>query len=301
MWGDLAVTYGDKKSAFDIRSTHPDHRHLEKTIMISGRFLNDLDLEEKRKVAVIGIAVRDFLFESVDPLGKYIEIGGISYRVVGVYQDKGGEGELRKIYVPITTAQMAYNAGDRIHALMFTMGDIDATQSKEVERRVHEMMSARHNYAPNDERALRIRNNLEQYQKIMSIFDAIQIFVWIVGAGTIVAGIVGVSNIMLISVKERTKEFGVRKSLGATPWSITSMVVQESIVLTAISGYFGLVAGIALLEVAGKFVEFVKDAQVDLGLAMTATGLLVFCGALAGYFPARRAASVNPVVALRDE
>jgi putative ABC transport system permease protein len=301
MWGEFTVSFGDKHAAFDVRSVHPDHKYIENTIVTRGRYLNDLDIEQQRKVAVIGQAVADFLFGPTDPLGHTIDIRGIAYRVIGVFRDVGGEGELRKIFVPISTAQMAYSGGDRIHALIFTVGDMTAEDSKHLEAKVNELLAARHDYSPEDKRALEVRNNLEQYAKVMSIFDAIQVFVWIVGAGTIVAGIVGVSNIMMISVRERTKEFGVRKALGATPSSIIALVVQESIVLTAVSGYIGMVAGIAGLELAGNFVEHARAAQVDLRIALIATGLLVFFGALAGYFPARSAASVDPVVALRDE
>ncbi len=301
LWGQLIVSYKDKHSSFDVRSVHPDHLFIEKTIITQGRYLNELDIAERRKVAVIGEKVAEFLFADKDPIGEYISIRDITYRVIGVFQDVGGEGELRKIFIPITTAQMAYSGGTRIHALIFTVGKMNTAQSRALSDKVTTVLARRHDFSPDDKRALEVRNNVERFEQIMGIFDAIQVFVWIVGAGTIVAGIVGVSNIMMISVRERTKEFGVRKALGATPVSIVMLVVQESIVLTAVSGYLGLIGGIAILELFGKFIEFARDAQVNLGIALFATGLLVVCGALAGYFPARSAASVDPVVALRDE
>ena len=302
--GNLMVSYGAKNSSFDVRSVHPAHRHLENTIITAGRFLNDLDLAERRKVAVIGEAVARFLFGEADPLGAWIQINNIQYKVIGIFRDEGGEGELRKIYIPISTAQMAYGGGNDIHQLMFTVGDAGTEQSKRIEQEVRTLLAGRHRFAPEDKRALRIRNNLERAATINALFDGIQLFVWVIGGLTVIAGIVGVSNIMLISVKERTKEIGVRKALGATPGAIVGQIVQEAIVLTGVSGYLGLVAGIGLLELVNRYVpesDYLRNPQVDLGVALVATGLLVFCGALAGYFPARRAARVDPVVALRDE
>lgn len=302
--GTLIVRFGDKSSSFDVRACHPDHRYLENTDVIAGRFLNEIDVEERRKVAVIGEAVARFLFEDEEPLGKWIQVNAIQYRVVGVFHDEGGEGELRKIYIPISTAQMAYGGGNRIHQLMFTVDEAHAADSKRMEEEVRRFLAARHDFSPDDQRALRIRNSLERFETVQSIFQGIQLFVWIIGGFTVIAGIVGVSNIMLISVKERTKEIGVRKALGATPGAIVGQIVQESIVLTGASGYLGLVAGVGLLELINRYVpenDYIRNPQVDIRVAATATVLLVICGALAGYFPARRAAKVNPVVALRDE
>lgn len=303
MRGNL-VSYGNKKSSFDVRSCHPGHQYLEKTQVIRGRFINDLDIAQRRKVAAIGVPIAEFLFGEEDPMGEWFRIAGVPYQVVGIFEDEGGEGEMRKIYVPISTAQLAYGAGDRIDRLMFTVGDADVAKSQEIERQVRELLAKQHHFSPDDKRALRIRNNVENFQEIQQIFAGIRIFVWIVGFGTIIAGIVGVSNIMLIAVKERTLEIGVRKAMGATPLSIVSMIVQESVFITAVAGYVGLVAGVVKLELINRFVpenEYVGKLEVDLGLAITATVLLVIAGALAGFFPAWRAAKVDPVVALRSE
>jgi putative ABC transport system permease protein len=302
---DAMISYRDQAASFQVRSCHPDHLYLENTIIIEGRFLNDLDLAERRKVTVIGTEVRDFLFKNGEqPMGKQIEIGGISYRVIGVFEDEGGERELRKVYIPITTAQRAYGGGEDIHQIMFTLGDANVADSRRVEGQVRSLLAARHKFSPDDKRALRVRNNLENFAEINEVFTYIRIFVWIVGIGTIIAGIVGVSNIMLISVKERTREIGLRKALGATPGSLIALILEESILLTAVAGYCGVVAGVGVLELFNRFVpenEYLRNPQVDLGVVVWATVLLVFFGALAGFWPARRAARVNPIEALRDE
>ena len=303
--GNLVVSRGDKNTSFDVRACHPDHRYLEKSIVTEGRFLDDIDQAERRKVAVIGEDVARFLFDDdEEPLGQWISINGIQYLVIGVFQDEGGEDELRKIYIPIATAQMAYGGADAIHQLMFTVGNASAEESQAIEAVVRDGLAAEHDFDPADKRALRIRNNLQSFKDINDVFDAIELFVWFIGAGTIVAGIVGVSNIMLISVKERTKEIGVRKALGATSGAIVGQILQESIFLTAVAGYMGMVTGIGLIELFLRYappIEFMRNPQVDLRVVSIATVILVISGALAGYVPARRAARVDPVVALRDE
>jgi putative ABC transport system permease protein len=302
--GERLVTYENKTSGFNVRAVHPDHRYLENTIVTRGRFIDDIDLDEQRKVAVIGKPIAAFFFDDGKPLGKWLGINGIPYQVVGVFEDYGADREMQQIYIPISTAQLAYGGGDHIHHLMFTVGDASVAESRAIEDSVRELLANRHQFSPKDKRALRVRNNLESFQEINDVFKGIEIFVWFVGLGTIVAGIVGVSNIMLISVKERTKEIGIRKALGATPGNIIGQIVQESVFLTAVSGYLGIVAGIGVFELIDRYVpdnDYIRDPNVDLSVAVAATALLVIAGALAGYFPARQAAKVDPVVALRDE
>ena len=302
LFGEFTVSYGAKHSAFDIRGTHPGHQYLEKTIITEGRFLDDLDLNERRKVCVIGSKVVDFLFGKQDPIGEYLKIRGASYKVVGVFEDVGGEAELKKIYIPITTTQLVYNQPGRVHQIMFTIGDASVEQSKRLADTLVRFVAARHGVSPNDRSALRVQNNVEEFERVNGVFVWIQVFVWIVGIGTLLAGIVGVSNIMLISVKERTREIGIRKALGATPWSIISLVIGEAVIVTATAGYFGLVLGIFVVELAARYmkdVPYLRQPDVDLRVALIATALLVFSGALAGFFPARHAASINPIEALR--
>jgi putative ABC transport system permease protein len=304
LWGEFSVSYGSKRSSFNILGVHPDHRYLEKTLMTRGRFLDDNDLSEKRKVAVIGSKVREILFGTRDPLGEYVNIRGLAYKVVGEFEDVGGENELRKIYVPISTAQLVYNQPDIIHQLIFTVGDASVEQSQAMIERARVVLAKNHGFSVDDRRALRVGNNLEQFTRLTGVFLWIRIFVWVVGIGTLLAGIVGIGNIMLISVAERTREIGIRKALGATPSSIIRMVLGEALVLTGVSGYAGLVGGVGVVElVASRFPEapFFRQPSVSLNVAASATLLIMACGALAGFFPAYRAARVNPIVALRSE
>jgi putative ABC transport system permease protein len=303
LWGEFAVSYRDKSSAFDIRGTHPDHRFLEKTTMMKGRFLNETDIRDRRKVAVIGEKVQEILFGKQDPIGEFVQIRGLSYQVVGVFQDVGGEGEVRKIYVPITTAQLVYNQPGRIHQLMFTVGGANVEESQAIAERARLLLANRKDVSPDDRRAIRTQNNLERFKKFTGVFEWIRGFVWFVGAGTLLAGMVGVGNIMLISVTERTKEIGIRKALGATPGSIVRMVMAEALLITGVAGYAGLVAGVAVIELVARKVPampYFRSPEVDLKVMLVATLMVVGAGLLAGFVPARRAARVNPIVALRD-
>jgi putative ABC transport system permease protein len=300
---DGRIAYGDKASSFDVRATHPEHQFLEKTIMVTGRFLNDLDLAERRKVAVIGRPVSEFFFGDEPPLGKWLRVNGIAFQVIGTFRDEGGEGENDKLYIPISTAQAAFGGTDRINQMMFTVGDASASESKVIAESVRTALAAEHHFDPTDPKAIRFRNNLENFEKFTSMFGAIRIFVLGIGIGTILAGIVAVSNIMLIAVKERTKEIGIRKALGATPFAIVSTIVLESVFITSLAGYVGLVGGIFLLDFLGHLTrgnDMFADPTVDLGTVLLANAVLIVAGALAGFFPARSAAKVNPVIALRD-
>ncbi len=304
LWGEFSVSYGLKHAHFDIRGCHPGHLFIEKTIIVAGRFINEFDLRERRKVAVIGPEVKDALFGSRDPLGEYITIRGVKYKVIGLYRDEGSQNELKKIYIPITTAQLVYNAPGHVHHIMYTVGDADLRQSESMASATRELLAKRHRFAPGDKRAVSINNNLEQFTKVREIFDWIAVFVWVVGVGTIFAGIVGVSNIMLISVKERTVEFGVRKAIGATPWSILSMVVQEALLVTTLAGYSGLVSAALVVEGLNRYLpdnEYFRNPEVDFRIALVAVGILVTTGVLAGLVPALRAARVKPVAAMREE
>lgn len=304
LWGEFSVSYGPKRSSFTIMGVHPDHRYLEKTVMTRGRYLNDTDQLQKRKMCVIGSKVREILFGSRDPLGEYINIRGLAYKVVGEFEDVGGENELRKIYVPISTAQLVYNQPNIIHQVIFTVGDASVEESQRMAERARGTLARSHGFSPEDRRALRVGNNLEQFTRLTMVFRWIRIFVWVVGVGTLLAGIIGIGNIMLISVAERTKEIGVRKAIGATPGSIIRMVLGEALVLTGVSGYVGLVAGIGVVElVAHKFpnAPFFRQPSVSLEVALSATAIIMVSGALAGFFPAYRAARVNPIEALRSD
>ncbi len=308
--GEFTVRYQDNYSSFSIRSVHPDHLHLEKSIMIEGRYINDKDLMEKRKVAILGTKVVKVLFGNKHPIGEYITINGIKYKVVGIYDDLGQEDETKIIYIPISTAQLAYGGGNRIHRLMLTMGDATLEQSLEIQDKVHAMLAAKHVFSVEDKRAVRIFNIWEEYIRWMGIFDGIRLVLAAVGIFTLIAGVVGVSNIMLIVVKERTREIGVRKAIGATPLSVIGLFLMEALLITIVSGYIGMICGMMFIESGllsnlmlsfGFPMDFFIDPSVNFTNAVVATFILVFAGTLAGYFPARKASRIKPVEALKDE
>ena len=304
LWNDNIVTYKKEYGAFNIVACHPDHHHLEKTILSEGRLINELDIKQVRKVATIGTLAKEQLFKNESAIGKYVRVNGVPFKIVGVHFDEGSERPLRWLYLPLTTVQKVFGGGNRIHALMFTAGRATLDEGLKMERQVRETLAARHKFDIVDEKALRIWNSLKQYQKFMNLFSSIRIFIWVIGIGTIIAGIVGVSNIMLISVKERTRELGIRKALGATPSSIISLVLLESVLITSLAGYIGLVTGVVVVELVSSHVpavELFQNPRVDFKAAIGAVFLLVSAGLFAGFVPARKAANVLPVEALRNE
>jgi putative ABC transport system permease protein len=252
--------------------------------------------------------VVEVLFQGANPMGKYVNIKGIYFRVVGVFKGSGRPEEAQQnaqtIFIPLTTLQVAFNQVNKVDYFAFIPKP--GIRSAVVETKVKEVLRRQHKVAPTDDRAFGSANVEEEYARVQGLFTGISGFSWLVSIGTILAGIIGVSNIMLIVVKERTKEIGIRKALGATPWSIVSLIVQESIVLTAVAGMIGLLIGTALIVIinnliAGQDMGFFANPQVDVGVALTAVVLLVSAGALAGLVPATIAARVQPVVALKDE
>ena len=304
IWGNRIIAYKNEASSYSIRCTHPEHKYLEMTKVTQGRFINDQDLQDFRKVTVIGQLVKNDLFGEEDALGKYVKIQGVPFQVVGVFFDEGSEGEMRMVYLPISTAQKVFNQQDKVDQIMLTIEDPSMEKANAMEDEVRRKLAARHHFDPNDIRAVRIRNNIKEFDKFMGLFRSIRIFVWVIGIMTLFAGIIGVSNIMLIVVKERTREFGIRKAMGATPLSIVSLVLQEAVLITALSGYFGLVAGMGLLELLSNALTdapYFSNPEVNLVMVGSATAVLVLFGSLAGFFPARRAARIQPIVALRDE
>ena len=304
IFGNQQVVYGNETGSFTIRSVHPGHKILERTKVVSGRFIDEYDIRDFRKSAVIGQLVAEALFKEESALGKIITIGGIAFQVVGVFDDEGNEREREFIYLPISTAQRAFGGANKISQILYTTGDASLDQTQDMAKETRQLLAAKHTFDPEDLRAIFVNNNVENFQRIMALMTGIRLFVWIVGIGTLIAGVVGVSNIMLVAVAERTKEIGVRKALGATPRSIIGLILQESVLITAVAGYLGLVLGILALEGLSKAVagaEFFKDPSVDLKVALYATLLLVLAGAIAGFFPARRAAAIKPIEALRDE
>lgn len=299
--GDQTVSYGQTTLSFPVRSVHPGHRYLENTIMVDGRYLNQQDIEERRKVAVIGENLRKELFkEDKKVIGKEINIGGTVYQIVGLYTDTGSEYETRIIYLPISTAQQIYAGTDRVHQIMFTTGDLSFEQTQALEEKVRVALAGQLRFDPADRRAVWANNRAEEHREIKNLLAMIRLFGWIVSLGSILAGIIGVSNIMLIIVKDRTKEIGIRKAMGATPASIIGMVLQEALVITGVAGYLGICAGIFIVaQVSSIESGYFRNPQVDWGVTASALVVLVMAGLLAGWMPARRAANIHPVEAMR--
>ncbi len=303
--GGNNVSYKNEYGAFNIISIHPEYGYLEQVNILEGRFLNKIDVEKFRKVASIGIIVKNALFKDEEAIGKYINLNGVLFKVVGVFDDPGGDRDIRRVYIPVSTGQKVFNMGNRLFSLPIVCKNVSVEESKAMEGAIRTKLSQLHHFDPEDMRAIHIFNNVENYKQFLSLFAAIRMFVWVIGIGTIIAGIVGVSNIMMIVVKDRTKEIGIRKALGATPFSIISLILQESIFITAFAGYIGLVLGVGLLELISPLFaqsdNFFRNPEVNLNIAIAATLLLVFAGSLAGFIPARKAAAVKPVEALHDE
>ena len=306
--GDYTVRYKHNYARFAVRAVHPEHIHFEKTIVTDGRFINELDIKERRKVTAIGVEVVDLLFKDENPIGKWIEVNQIPYKVVGVYTDEGVDFEISIVYIPISTAQMAYNGANRVDEIIFTTGSAKLKETQLMTKETKNILVEHHSFSPEDPRAVDIVNYNEWVQRFLNMISGINIFIWVVGMGTIAAGIVGVSNIMIIAVKERTREIGIRKAIGATPGSIVGLILQESLIITLLAGYVGLVAGVAFVEFASWAFEnfelqsdYFRNPEIHFKTVIMATILLVIAGSISGYFPARLAARVKPVEALREE
>ena len=299
------VKYQGESNNYSIRGVGPAHMFNEKTIIMKGRYVNENDLKEKAKTAVIGRLVEIDLFgKTGNAIGQYIDVGGIAYKVVGVFQDDGGDNEERYIYVPYTTLQLIEKGNDKVDQIIIGYNlAIGYKGAMAFEKSLSKYLKDKHNVAPDDRSGIRIRNIADIVQQNMMFANVIQLVVLLVGIGTLIAGVIGISNIMVFVVKERTKELGIRKALGATPWSVIGLVLQESVFITAIAGYIGLLIGIFILRLMGDSLEdyFIVNPSVGMGTLVGATVILVFFGALAGYIPARRAAKIKPIVALRDE
>jgi len=307
IWGSQ-ITYKGESGNYRLEGVFPDQQFIENAALLSGRFLNKVDVDESRKVAIIGNQIKKDLFKNEDPIGKIVSVFGVNFSVVGVYTDPGGQREETRLFVPVTTAQIAFNGGDKIRSMAYTVKmsenfDEAVALSDELAKSFESDIKTKHTVAPDDRGAVRVYNTLEEAKKIYSLIATIRNVFWFIGIGTIIAGVVGVSNIMLIIVKERTKEIGIRKAIGALPGSIVGMILQEAIFITAIAGFLGLFAGVGLLQLVSPMVDndFIKAPQVDFYTAITTVILLIVAGAIAGYIPARRAANIKPIEALREE
>ncbi|HLL24839.1 MAG TPA: ABC transporter permease [Kofleriaceae bacterium] len=304
---NFTVGYGSKSGAYTVMGDYPELSRIIAFEYAAGRFINHRDIAEQRKVAVIGATVKDQLFGREDPIGKYVRISGVYFQVIGVTKTlrsgQQGERDATTLFVPFTTMKTAFNMGDRVG--FFAMTAKTGVDGPELERQVKDALKRQHRIAPTDDLAIGSFNMFVMFNKFETLFSMISTIAWFVGIATLGAGVIGVSNIMLITVKERTKEIGVRKALGAAPASIVSMVMKESVVLTLIAGLVGVAAGVGLL-LLGELLLANSDMpfgppEIALGTVLWAVGVLVFAGGLAGVIPAYHAASIKPIEALRAE
>ena len=298
------VSYENESNTYSNRAISPSHQFAEKTILMKGRYINENDIIDKKKYAVIGRLVEKDLFHSKNALGEYIEMGGSMFKVIGVFQDDGGDNEERRIYIPYTARQLIEKNNDKIHEIVLAFKpEIGYAGALIFEEQLRQFLKDKHSISPEDQGGIYIRNVATDFNRNNMTAIVLQVIVTFVAMGTLLAGVIGISNIMVFVVKERTKELGIRKALGATPGSITGMILQESVFITTIAGYAGLFGGILVLNLIGVKLEefFIKNPYLDLGTGIAATITLILFGAAAGYIPARRAARIKPIVALRDE
>ncbi len=309
-YGTRTIAYGGEFATAFLRGSLPGIAGIEGVELSAGRFIDDEDIRRRRKSIVIDEPMRSLLFKDDDPLGKEIKVGNSIFTVVGIRKGDAQRNS-SSCYIPLTTGQLLFNANDpEIHNAIVTVQGIETRQAMDdFEKRLLKRLAVEHRFAPDDRSALWIDNTMERYRSIMVVFGGINLFVWIIGLGTLLAGVVGVSNIMLVTITERTAEFGIRKALGARPASITRLILTESVCITAAFGYVGLVLGVTVMEAVDRYVvapqqtsggpSVFLDPTVDLGIALGATIVLVVAGLVAGYVPARRAARLKTIDALR--
>jgi putative ABC transport system permease protein len=309
--GNNNVVRGERTGGYNIQGDYPAINLIDPVEITSGRFINENDIADKRKVAVLGLQVVNDLFNpGEESLGEYIQIQGVYFQVIGVFKSKKGdqqaEWDNKAIFIPFTTLQKVYNYGDMVG--WYSMTAKKEYSASVIEEKAKDLLKKRHSIHPDDDRAVGSFNLEKEWSKMTNLFTGIRALVWIVGIGTLLAGVIGVSNIMLIVVKERTKEIGVQRAIGAAPINIVSQIIIESVLLTSFAGYFGLALGVGLLELinyilvsTGAESNMFNNPEVDFNKAMTALLILVISGIFASMIPARRAVSIKPIDALRDE
>ncbi len=299
------VKYKEESNNYNTRAVDWAHQLAEKTIIMKGRYLNVEDISNRTKNAVIGRLVEKDLFKGGEnAIGKYIDVSGSVFKVIGVFQDDGGDNEERNIYIPYTTRQLIEKNTDKIDQFIVAFKpELGYTGAMAFEKSLEKFMKSKKYISPEDQNGIFIRNVADQLKQNQQFAGVLQMIVSVIAFGTIIAGIIGISNIMVFVVKERTKELGIRKALGATPKSVISTILLESVFITTISGFVGMIIGMALLRSLGTKLEdyFIINPYISTGIALFATIVLIIFGAIAGYVPARRAARIKPIVALRDE
>ncbi|AXP81069.1 Macrolide export ATP-binding/permease protein MacB [Mariniflexile rhizosphaerae] len=304
IYNNIQASFRNEQGSYSLRGVHPDHQFLEKTQVQEGRYINQTDLVNRTKVVVIGKKIEEDLFLKTTALGKYINLSGIPYKVVGIFTDDGGDHEESIIYMPVTTSQQVYGNNDYIDQINLTYNpELDYDEALAFSNTLSKKLKERFSVASSDQRAVRVHNMAEGTKAVSQMTFGLTVIILVIGFGTLIAGIVGISNIMIFIVKERTKEIGIRKALGASPKSIISIILIESIIITAIAGYVGLLIGVGVVELAEPVLKdyFIKDPGVSNSLVIGATITLISAGAIAGYLPAKKASQIKPIVALRND
>ena len=313
----MKVGYGKRTMDGYLRGIYPEYREMNKIEIVAGRSLNPQDLSDSKKVALVAMShVKNLLDGKTDyegMVGRYVKVGNLMYQVVGVYKSRE-DSMWEEIYVPFTTLRTIYQKGDVLENIVFTFHGLESEQENiEFQKRYQAAILTRHRAHPEDRAALWVWNRYTQNLQMEKATGILRTALWIIGLFTLLSGIVGVSNIMLITVKERTREFGVRKAIGANPWQITKLILAESVTITAFFGYVGMILGLlacevldktvgqSSMELLGESVQMLKDPFVGVDVALEATLLLIVAGTVAGLFPAIKAARVRPIEALRAE
>ncbi|OPZ15390.1 MAG: Macrolide export ATP-binding/permease protein MacB [Bacteroidetes bacterium ADurb.BinA261] len=312
------ISYGSEYGTYQVRGVMPAYSEIEKLVIQQGdgRFINQLDINQTNKVIVLDRKIVEVLFRGKPALGQYVKVGQLMFKVIGINSKKeqwGGS----NAYIPFSTSQVIFNPDKKFNQIMFTVNGLETKAANErFDEALRNLMGRSLSFDPQDKQALWVDNSQADYIETMKIFGGITIFVSIIGIFTLIAGIVGVSNIMLVTVKERTREIGIRKAIGAPPSSILKSIILESIIITAIFGYVGLMLGIGVTELVNFLMEqaaaanassdsmqmsVFKNPTVDIGYAVFATVVLIIAGVLAGYLPARKAVKVHPIEAMREE
>lgn len=312
MGGNVHVSYRDKSTSCNTKGMSHKYNEMLPQHMIYGRYLNPMDIQDKRKVCVVGKKVYEELFHNgEDPVGKYIKLYNLNFQIVGVAEPavqgvnvNGRDDEV--IVIPYTAMQQIQNSGTLVH-LIGVVANENVSMSI-LEPQVEAILKARHHIAPDDEGALESLNVEKIFKQFYLLFTGISILIWIVGLGTLLAGVVGVSNIIMVTVRERTNEIGIRRAIGAGPFSILFQIIKESTVLTVVAGFLGLAFGVFVLDVAntlflqnGSGDTFFKDPQIHFTTAVAAALIIILCGIVAGILPATRALEIKAIDAIREE